>query len=117
MSTSPTGSCAGPRQPSGGLPTSTSGHSSTTPRPGSQSSCTLRYYHLNPEGFAEGAANVVDHCLMDSMQDEVFILQATGQHVPLQVLADVKQAPGNMTTRSRHVGLELIRVCRSIEHP
>ena len=99
----------------GASSSSTTGHSSSTPRPGSQSSCTLRYYHLNPEGFAEGAANVVDRCLMDSMQDEVFILQAIGQHVPPEVLADVKQALGNMATRSRHVGLELIRVCRSME--
>ena len=84
------------------------------PRPGSQSSCALRHYRLRPEGFAEGAANVVDRCLMDSMRDEVFILQAIGQ-LPPEVQADVKKALDNMATRSRHVGLELIRVCRSIE--
>ena len=69
---------------------------------------------MRPEGFAEGAANVVNRCLMDSMRDEVFILQAIGQ-LPPEVQADVKQALDNMATRSRHVGLELIRVCRSIE--
>ena len=52
---------------------------------------------------------------MDSMHDEVFIMQAIAQHVPPEALADVKQALGNMATRSRHVGQELIRVCRSIE--
>jgi hypothetical protein len=51
---------------------------------------------------------------MDSMRDEVFILQAIGQ-LPPEVQADVKKALDNMATRSRHVGLELIRVCRSIE--
>ena len=111
-------SCAAATPTCGTSSVPTTGHSSSTPRPGSGSrtSCgVLRYFQLNPEGFSEGAANVIDRCLMDSMHDEVFIMQAIAQHVPPEVLADIKQALGNMATRSRHVGLELIRVCRSIE--
>jgi hypothetical protein len=70
-------------------------------------------------GPARGASprvprNVVDRCLMDNMHDEVFILQ-TVRELPPEVQADIKKALGNMAARSRHVGLELIRVCRAIE--
>ena len=51
---------------------------------------------------------------MDSMHDEVFIMQAIRQ-LPLETQADIKKALGNMAVRSRHVGLELIRVCKEIE--
>ena len=51
---------------------------------------------------------------MDNMHDEVFILQAV-RELPPEVQADIKKALGNMAARSRHVGLELIRVCRAIE--
>ena len=56
----------------------------------------------------------MDRCLMDNMHDEVFIMQTVRQ-LPPEVQADIKQALGNMAARSRHLGLELIRVCRSIE--
>ena len=51
---------------------------------------------------------------MDNMHDEVFIMQAVRELSP-EVQADIKKALTNMATRSRHVGLELIRVCRAIE--
>ena len=51
---------------------------------------------------------------MDNMHDEVFILQ-TVRELPPDVQADIKKALGNMAARSRHIGLELIRVCREIE--
>ena len=48
------------------------------------------------------------------MHDEVFIMQMVRQ-LPPDVQADIKKALGNMAARSRHVGLELIRVCKEIE--
>ena len=74
-----------------------------------------RYYNLHPEGLATGAANVVDRCLMDSAQDEVFILEKIKPHLSVAAYAEVKQALGNIATRSRHVGAELIRVTKWIE--
>ena len=50
---------------------------------------------------------------MDNMHDEVFIMQTVRQ-LPPEVQADIKKALGNMAARSRHIGLELIRVCREI---
>ena len=73
------------------------------------------YYTLNPEGFGAGAANVVDRCLMDNVQDEVFILQQIREHVPADVYLEVKRALDNISVRSRHVGTELIRVAKDIE--
>ena len=74
-----------------------------------------RHYNLNPEGLATGAANVVDRCLMDPAQDEVFILDKIKPHLSVAAYAEVKQAVGNIATRSRHVGTELIRVTKWIE--
>ena len=102
MSTFATSSSTRPRQPPGVWCTSTTASSSTPQMPSSQSS------------FAAEAANVVDRCLLDSMHDEVFIMQAV-KSLPPEVQADIKKALGNMAVRSRHVGLELIRVCREIE--
>ena len=72
------------------------------------------YYTLTPEGFGAGAANVVGRCLMDNVQDEVFILQQIREHVPAHVYVEVKRALDN-SVRSRHVGTELIRVAKDIE--
>lgn len=58
---------------------------------------------------------MVDRCLMDNVQDEVFILQQIREHVPADVYIDVKRALGNIAVRSRHVGTELIRVAKDIE--
>ena len=74
-----------------------------------------RHYNLNPEGLANGAANLVDRCLMDSAQDEVFILEKIKPHLSVAAYAEVKQALRNIATRSRHVGTELIRVTKWIE--
>ena len=74
-----------------------------------------RYHNLNPEGLATGAANVVDRCLMDSAQDEVFVLEKIKPHLSAAAYAEVKQALGNIATRSSHVGTELIRVTKWIE--
>jgi hypothetical protein len=51
---------------------------------------------------------------MDNMHDEVFVMQAV-KSLPPDVQADIRKALGNMAARSRHVGLELIRVCKEIE--
>ena len=101
MSTFATSSSTRPRQPPGVWCTSTTASSSTEPRPSSRS-------------FSEGAADVVDRCLMDNMHDEVFVMQAV-KSLPPDVQADIRKALGNMAARSRHVGLELIRVCKEIE--
>ena len=74
-----------------------------------------RYYNLSPEGLTTGAANVVDRCLMDSAQDEVFVLEKIKPHLSAAAYAKVKQALGNIATRSRQVGTELIRVTKWIE--
>ena len=74
-----------------------------------------RHYNLNPEGLANGAANVVGRCLMGSAQDEAFILEKIKPHLSVAAYAEVKQALGNIATRSRHVGTELIRVTKCIE--
>ena len=87
MSTFATGSSTGPRQPPGDWSTSTIASSSMPQRPSSQSS------------FAEGAADVVDRCLLDSMHDEVFILQAI-KSLPPEVQADIKKALRNMEVLS-----------------
>ena len=100
MSTFATSSSTRPRQPPGVWCTSTTASSSTEPTPSLRRSL--------------GAADVVDRCLMDNMHDEVFVMQAV-KSLPPDVQADIRKALGNMAARSRHVGLELIRVCKEIE--
>ena len=58
---------------------------------------------------------MVDGCLMDNVQDEVFILQQIRARVPAEVYVDTKRALGNIAVRSRHVGAELIRVAKTVE--
>ena len=58
---------------------------------------------------------MVDRCLMDNVQDEVFILQQIREHVPADVYLEVKRALDNIAVHSRHVGTELIRMAKDIE--
>ena len=95
--------------------TPSSARSSSSGLPTSCGAIRPRHYNLNPEGLANGTANVVDRCLMDSAQDEVFVPKKIKPHLSVAAYAEVKQALGNIATPSRHVGTELICVTEWIE--
>ena len=63
---------------------------------------------LHPEGSYNATKDIVERLLMDNMQDEVFILQKLKG--PEE--AAIRRALDNISTRSRHLGQQLIEVAR-----
>ena len=52
--------------------------------------------------------DIVDRLLLDSAQDEVFVLQCIRGKVDQETFAEVRRALDNIAARSRHIGQHLI---------
>ena len=70
-----------------------------------------RFTTLHPEGSYNASKDIVERLLLDSAQDEVFILQSTRSLDP-ETRAAVRKALDQMAQRSRHIGQHLIDVLR-----
>ena len=70
-----------------------------------------RFTTLHPEGSYNASKDIVERLLLDSAQDEVFILQSTRSLDP-ETRAAVRKALDQMARRSRHIGQHLIDVLR-----
>ena len=72
-----------------------------------------RFTELKPDGSYNRSKDIVESLLLDSMADEVFVLQSVKGKVDAEAYAAVERALGNMTARSRHSGQELCRVLKN----
>ena len=70
-----------------------------------------RFTTLHPEGSFNASKDIVERLLLDSMMDEVFILERTRSLDP-ETRAAVRKALDQMARRSRHIGQHLIDVLR-----
>ena len=67
-----------------------------------------RYTTLHPEGSYNTTKDVVNRLLLDSTQDEVFVLESLRGKVDPETFDAVRKALENIAIRSRHVGQHLI---------
>ena len=74
-----------------------------------------RFTELKPDGSYNRSKDIVER-LLDSMADEVFVLQSVKGKVDEEAYAAVQRALGYITARSRHIGQELCRVLKSVQH-
>ena len=72
-----------------------------------------RFTELKPDGSYNRSKDIVERLLLDSMADEVFVLQSVKGKVDEEAYAAVQRALDNITARSRHIGQELRRVLKS----
>ena len=72
-----------------------------------------RFTELKPDGSCNRSKDIVERLLMDSMADEVFVLQSVKGKVDEEAYAAVQRALDNIAARSRHIGQELRRVLKS----
>ena len=70
-----------------------------------------RFTTLHPEGSYNASKDIVERLLLDSAQDEVFILQST-RSLDLETRAKIRKALDQMAQRSRHISQHLIDVLR-----
>ena len=70
-----------------------------------------RFTTLHPEGSLNASKDIVERLLLDSMKDEVFILERT-RSLDLETRAAVREALDQMAQRSRHIGQHLIDALR-----
>jgi hypothetical protein len=70
-----------------------------------------RFTTLRPEGSFNASKDIVERLLLDSAQDEVFILQSTRSLDP-ETRAKIRKALDQMAQRSRYIGQHLIDVLR-----
>ena len=71
-----------------------------------------RFTYLKPDGNYNRSKDIVERLLLDSMADEVFVLQSVRDKLDKEAYAAVQRALGNISARSRHIGQELCRVLR-----
>jgi len=71
-----------------------------------------RFTELKPDGSYNRSKDIVER-LLDSMADEVFVLQSVKGKVDEEAYAAVQRALDNIAARSRHIGQELCRVLKS----
>ena len=64
-----------------------------------------RFTELKPDGSYSRSKDIVER-LLDSMADEVFVLQSVKGKLDEEAYA-VQRALDNITARSRHIGQEL----------
>ena len=72
-----------------------------------------RFTELKPDGSYNRSKDIVERLLLDSMADEVFVLQSVRGKVDEEAYAAVQRALDNIAARSRHIGQELCRVLKS----
>ena len=72
-----------------------------------------RFTELKPDGSYNRSKDIVERLLLDSMADEVFVLQSVKGKVDEEAYAAVQRALDNIAARSRHIGQELCRVLKS----
>jgi hypothetical protein len=65
-----------------------------------------RFVTLHPSD--NETKDIVDRLLLDSAQDEVFVLQSIRGKVDPETFAEVRRALDNIAARSRHMGQHLI---------
>ena len=70
-----------------------------------------RFTTLHPEGSFNASKDIVERLLLDSMKDEVFIVERTRSLDP-ETRAAVREALDKMAQRSRHIGQHLIDALR-----
>ena len=71
----------------------------------------FRFTALHPEGSFNASKDIIDRLLMDSMHDEVFILEST-RGLDERTRGEVRKALDNMARRSRHIAEHLIDTLR-----
>ena len=71
----------------------------------------FRFTALHPEGSFNASKDIIDRLLMDSMHDEVFILEST-RGLDEATRREVRKALDNMARRSRHIAEHLIDTLR-----
>ena len=69
-----------------------------------------RYTILHPQGSYSTTKDVVNRLLLDSTQDEVFVLESIRGKVDPETFDAARKALDNIAIRSRHVGQHLIEV-------
>ena len=69
----------------------------------------FRFTALHPEGSFNASKDIIDRLLMDSMHDEVFILEST-RGLDERTRREARKALDNMMRRSRHVAEHLIDI-------
>ena len=70
-----------------------------------------RFTVLQPEGSFNKSTDIIDRLLLDSMQDEVFILSRT-RGLDEETRREVRKALDNMMRRSRHIAAQLVDTLR-----
>ena len=74
-----------------------------------------RFTELKPNSSYNRSKDIVERLLLDSMADEVFVLQSVKGKVDEEAYAAVRKALDNISARSRHIGQELCRVLKRIQ--
>ena len=66
-----------------------------------------RFTELKPDGSYNRSKDIVERLLLDSMADEVFVLQSVNGKVDEGAYAAAQRALDNIAARIRHIGQEL----------
>ena len=75
----------------------------------------IRYHTLNTETFRNQTHDIVDRLLLDSMADEVFVLQTVRDRLDPKTYEDVKRALEQIAARSRHIGRHLCELADTVD--
>ena len=75
----------------------------------------IRYRTLNTETFTNKTRDIVDRLLLDSMADEVFVLQTVRDRLDPKTYEDVRRALDQIAARSRHIGRHLCELADTVD--
>ena len=74
-----------------------------------------RFHGFNPESYGNQTHDIVDRLLLDSMADEVFVLQTVRGRLDPKTYEDAKRALEQIAARSRHIGRHLCELADTVD--